>query len=96
MIGTGTGQILIECPNTIFHLYINNEKEYTKIETFMNNIKAVKSLGIDDIYNWCNRQGILYDTKFNYHKDFSLWTNIRYYFLYSSQKMRYQVLLGAV
>ncbi len=96
MIGTGTGQILIECPNTIFHLYINNEKEYTKIETFMNNIKTVESLGIDDIYNWCNRQGILYDTKFNYHKDFSLWTNIRYYFLYSSQKMRYQVLLGAV
>ena len=28
------GHILIECPNTIFHLYARDEGELSKIETF--------------------------------------------------------------
>ena len=60
------GQILIECSNTIFHLYIKSEQDLSKIETFMNNIRTIERLGLNDIYIWCNRQGILYDTAFNY------------------------------
>lgn len=85
---------MIECPNTIFYLYINNEREQVKIETFMKNIRNLKRLGLNDIYIWCNRQGILYDTQFHYHKDFSLWTNLKFYFSYSRQKMKYQISVG--
>lgn len=85
------GQVLIECPNTIFQIYVSDERELSKLEIFMGNIRSVKHLGINDIYNWCNRQGIAYDTRFNYHKDFSVWKNIKSYFKYSSQKMKYQI-----
>ena len=85
------GQVLIECPNTIFQIYVKNEHELTKLEIFMGNIRSVKRLGINDIYNWCNRQGISYDTKFNYHKEFSLWENVQSYLRYSAQKMKYQI-----
>ena len=44
------GQILIECPNTIFHLYIKSEQDLSKIETFMNNIRTIERLGLNDIY----------------------------------------------
>ena len=83
------GQILIECPNTIFSLYVKNELELSKIEIFMGNIRKVKNLGINDIYNWCNRQGIDYDTKFNYHKDLNLWKNLKLYFKYFKHKRKY-------
>lgn len=88
------GQIMIECPNTIFHLYVKNEEEMSKVEIFMNNIRTIRRLGLTDIYTWCNRQGIAYDTAFNYHKDFSLWKNIRSYVQYSKQKIKYQVRFG--
>ena len=84
------GQILIECSNTIFHLYIKSEQDLSKIETFMNNIRTIERLGLNDIYIWCNRQGILYDTAFNYHKETSFWKNIKAYVRYSRQKMKYQ------
>ena len=29
-------QIIIECPNTIFHLYIDSEDELSKVKVFMN------------------------------------------------------------
>lgn len=89
------GHILIECPNTIFHLYAQNEGELSKIETFLRNIRTVKKLGLNDIYTWCNRQGITYVTKFNYHKDFSLWVNLKSYYLYSLQKLRFQLVAGS-
>ena len=84
------GHILIECPNTIFHLYARDEGELSKIETFLRNIRGIKPLGLNDINIWCNRQGILYVTKFHYRKDFSLWFNMKYYYLYFLQKFRYQ------
>ena len=84
------GQIMIECPNTIFHLYVKNENELSKIEIFMRNIRTVKKISLHDIYNWCNRQGIAYDTRFNYNKNFSLWKNLKSYMQYSKQKWRYQ------
>lgn len=92
----GAGQIMIECPNTIFSLYVRNERELSKIEIFMGNIRTVKHLGLNDIYNWCNRQGIQYDTRFNYHKDFSIWRNIKSYLKYSSQKFKYQIAFSNV
>ena len=48
-------QIIIECPNTIFHLYIDSEDELLKVKAFMNNMKHVDSISLHDIYNWCNR-----------------------------------------
>ena len=46
------GHILIECPNTIFHLYARDEGELSKIETFLRNIRGIKRLGLNDIYIW--------------------------------------------
>lgn len=89
-------QITIECPNTIFSLYIRSEQEMTKLEIFMNNLRTVQHLELNDIYQWCNRQGILYDTSFHYRRDTSLWKNARSYVHYSSQKIKYQVRLGAI
>lgn len=90
------GQIMIECPNTIFYLYVADENEMSKIEIFMSNIATIKKLGLTDIYHWCNRQKIAYDTEFNYHKDFSLWKNVRSYLQYFRQKHKYQVGFGTV
>lgn len=90
------GQVLIECPNTIFQIYVSNEHELSKLEVFMGNIKGIKHLGINDIYNWCNRHGVAYDTRFNYHKDCSLWKNIQSYYRYSRQKIKYQIGLSFV
>ena len=53
------GHILIECPNTIFHLYARDEGELSKIETFLRNIRGIKRLGLNDIYIWCNRRQII-------------------------------------
>ena len=43
-------QIIIECPNTIFHLYIDSEDELSKIKVFMNIMKnfimTVKCAGL--------------------------------------------------
>ena len=48
---SGVGSILIECPNTIFQLFVNNEEEISKIEIFMGNIREGKHLEINEIYN---------------------------------------------
>ena len=85
------GHILIECPNTIFHLYARDEGELSKIETFLRNIRGIKRLGLNDIYIWCNRQGILYVTKFHYRKDFSLWfIHQPPYYYFSVIMLKYQ------
>ena len=42
------GHILIECPNTIFHLYARDEGELSKIETFLRNIRGIKRLGLNE------------------------------------------------
>ncbi|MBQ8627310.1 MAG: hypothetical protein IJ419_14280 [Agathobacter sp.] len=84
------GQVLIECPNTIFQLYVNNEDELSKIEVFMKNIQSVRKMGLNDIYNWCNRQGIAYDTRFNFHKEFTLGRTLRAFLDYYKLKMKYQ------
>ena len=36
------GHILIECPNTIFHLYARDEGELSKIETFLEDYAGKK------------------------------------------------------
>ena len=90
------GSIFIECPNTVFQLFVSTEEEISKIEIFMENIRTVKHLGINDIYNWCNRQGISYDTRFNYHKELSIGKTIKSYCHYQKQKMKYKVRFGLV
>lgn len=90
------GQIVIECPNTIFHLYVNNQEEISKIDIFMRNIRNVKKLGITDIYNWCNRQKIDYRTSFHYRKDFSFVRNMQSYYAYSKHKLKYRAKLGTI
>ena len=91
-----SGQVMIECPNTIFYLYVKDENELGKVEVFMSNIRSMKRLGLQDIYNWCNRQGIAYKTQFHYHPEFSLWTNLKSYLRYSKQKMKYSLPVGSV
>ena len=46
MKNIGELQIIIECPNTIFHLYIDSEDELSKVKVFMNNIKHVDSISL--------------------------------------------------
>ena len=82
--------ITIECPNTIFDICVRNETEYSKLELFMNNIRTVSHLGIQDIYNWCNRQKMEYQTRFNYRKGQSVWRNLRLYAYYYKHKVMYQ------
>lgn len=89
-------QITIECPNTIFRLYIHSDWEMTKLEIFMRNLRTVEKLELNDIYLWCNRHKIVYDTMFHYRKDTSLWRNFRSYLHYSCQKMKYKVRFGTV
>lgn len=95
MQGNATGRIMIECPNTIFHLYVSNENEVSKIETFMKNARNLK-LSLLDIYKWCDRHGITYNTSFNYHRNYSIWKNIKSYIRYSKEKYKYQLQLGTV
>lgn len=78
---------MIECPNTIFYLYVRDEIEVSKVEIFMRNIRTVNKLGVTDIYNWCNRQGIAYSTRFNYRRKKSIWSNLRSYLRYSRHRM---------
>lgn len=93
-MGKHIGQpICIECPNTIFHLYVKTEAELAKIEIFMGNVRFLERLALNDIYNWCNRQKIEYDTRFNYHKGANVWRTIRDYMIYSRQKIKYQLCL---
>ncbi len=88
------GQIVIECPNTIFHLYVNNEEEISKIDIFMRNLRHIQRVSILDIYNWCNRQKIEYRTSFHYRKESSILRNAKSYINYSRQKWKYQLKLG--
>ena len=88
-------QFTIECPNTIFQLYVYDQTEVSKVFLFLRNIRSVEKLGLTDIYNWCNRQGIEYKTQFNYRKDFSVWENIQSYLQYFKWKRMYQVQYGA-
>lgn len=82
-------QIIIECPNTIFHLYIDSEDELSKVKVFMNNMKNVDSISLHDIYNWCNRQHVQYTTTFNYDSKMTLTEMIKSYIFYFRQKLRY-------
>ena len=38
------GQILIECPNTIFYLYVNDASDLSKIAIFTRNIRKMKEI----------------------------------------------------
>lgn len=89
MRNIGEQQIIIECPNTIFHLYIDSEDELSKVKVFMNNMKYVDSLSLHDIYNWCNRQHVQYTTTFNYDSKMTWTEMIKSYIFYFRQKLRY-------
>ena len=73
MKNIGEQQIIIECPNTIFHLYID----------------SVDSISLHDIYNWCNRQHVQYTTTFNYDSKMTWTEMIKSYIFYFRQKLRY-------
>ncbi len=89
-------QVLVECPNTIFCLLVQNETELSKIEIFMNNIRYAEKLSISDMYNWCNRQGIQYVTKFNYRKGQPVWKTLKSFVMYFKKKKQYQIKYEAI
>ena len=82
-------QIIIECPNTIFHLYIDSEDELSKVKVFMNNMKNVDLISLHDIYNWCKGQHVQYTTNLNYNIKMTLTEMIKSYIFYFRQKLRY-------
>lgn len=89
MRNANRGQIVIECPNTIFHLYVESAEELSKVQVFMNNIRHVNSLGVNDIYNWCNRQKVEYRTSFNYDNRLTWTKMIKSYIFYFRHKIKY-------
>lgn len=80
----------LECPNTIFDIYIRNERERSKFEIFMNNIRFVRHLKVNDIYDWCNHQKMDYHTHFNYNRRIPVWRNMGAYCKYFKQKTKNQ------
>lgn len=87
---TYLGQILIECPSSLFLLYVKDETEASKIQTFMKNIQSVNKMELRDIHTWCNRQGIDYATKFRFHKEFTLDRTLRAFLRFFKLKMKYE------
>ncbi len=90
MEGLKTGRVMIECSNTIFHLYIRTEEELTKLEIFTRNLRSANQVSIIDVYQWCNRHKISYNTNFNFHRNMGLVNTIRSYIHYTAQKLKYQ------
>lgn len=88
--GLKTGRVMIECSNTIFHLYIRTEEELTKLEIFMRNLRSANQVSIMDVYQWCNRHGISYNTNFNFRRRMGLINTIHSYIHYTVQKLKYQ------
>lgn len=86
----GEGYVTLECPNTVFYIFIQNEVEGAKLEIFMNNIRFMNQLKLNDIYNWCNNQKISYETHFKYNRRIPLWRNMKAYLNYYKQKTKYQ------
>ena len=71
------GMIQIQCINTIFRLFVQNEDEMTKVEIFVNNIRTMKGISLTDI--------------FNYHKELSAWRNFCMFIHYYRQKQKYML-----
>lgn len=84
------GCILIECPSTIFQLYVKNEDELSKIQIFMRNIQSLRGMELKDIYNWCIRQGIAFDTRFNYRKGLTPGKTLCAFLKYFRLKLKYK------
>uniref|UniRef100_UPI0040572CAC hypothetical protein n=1 Tax=Agathobacter sp. TaxID=2021311 RepID=UPI0040572CAC len=90
MEGLRTGRVMIECSNTIFHLYIRTEEELKKFEVFMRNLRSARQVSIMDVYQWCNRHGVSYNTNFNFRRNMGFINTIHSYINYMMQKMKYQ------
>ncbi len=84
------GQILIECPSSLFLLYVKNETEVSKIQTFMKNMSSVSKMELRDIHTWCNRQGIDYVTKFLLRKEFTFDRTLRAFLRFFKLKIKYE------
>lgn len=87
---------MLECPNTIFYIFVQSEEESSKVETFLRNMYRIEHLALNDIYNWCNRQRIRYDTQFNYHKGVPFWVTVKSYVYYYRHKSKYQMCFRTV
>lgn len=85
-----TMYVTLECPNTIFQIYIHDECEKSKFDIFMNNIRYIEHLKVKDIYEWCNHQRFSYKTHFNYNRRVPVWRNMKAYFTYFRQKTKNQ------
>lgn len=90
MEGLNPKRVMIECSNTIFHLYIRTEEEFTKLEIFTRNLRSANQVSIVDVYQWCNRHHISYNTNFNFRRNMGVVNTIRSYIHYTAQKLKYQ------
>lgn len=81
-----TYEVRLLCASTVFHIYLHDENEASKLDMFLANIGAAQSLALQDLYNWCNRQKMHYNTKFCYNPRASLMENARFFLHYFYQK----------
>lgn len=82
-------EVRLQCAGTVFHIYLYNENESEKIALFLENINTVKNLALQDIYHWCNRHQVVYETKFQYNRKRSLIRNAGSFLYYLQQKNKY-------
>ena len=80
--------VAIRYYNVWFYLHVNSEQDMVKISYLTDRIDAGEQVVMKDIYQWCQRHGIKYNSKFVYRKDFPLKANI--WNFYSYQKARRQ------
>ena len=86
-----TKRVMIQCSNTIFHLYIQTEEELTKLEIFTRNLRSANKVSLTDIYQWCNRHGISYRTNFNFRRNMGFINIVYSYIHYAMQKVKYRL-----
>ena len=63
--------VVIRYYNVWFYLHVNSEQDMVKISYLTDRIDAGEQVVMKDIYQWCQRHGIKYNSKFVYRKRFS-------------------------
>lgn len=74
--------VAIRYYNVWFYLYVNSEQDMVKISYLTDRIDSGEQMVMKDIYQWCQRHEIKYNTKYVYRKDFSLKANIWNFYSY--------------
>ena len=81
--GENVHQIVsVQYHNVIFFLKLKNEFDKHKFHCFSEMASTNKDIRLKDIHNWCRNQGVEYQTRFKYRKDYPLKANLWNYYTY--------------